>query len=256
MKKLLILPNQLFKKNLIPKDIDIIILWEHPQYFTKYKFNKKKLILHRASMKYYQNYIKSKYKVEYIEFHKKYKLNGEYYMFDPIDKIKIKGSINLLDSPNFLLINEYLDEYKNKTDKFFFHNFYNWSKKKLNIIPKVKSQDKLNRQIFKHNINIPKQPKLSKTDITYINQAKKYVNKHFKKNYGNIDNFFYPITHTTANKWLNAFIKNKFKHFGPYQDFINKENSLMFHSILSSSINIGLLYQMDLLNQYLYYKIK
>ena len=139
MKKLLILPNQLFKKNLIPKDIDIIILWEHPQYFTKYKFNKKKLILHRASMKYYQNYIKSKYKVEYIEFHKKYKLNGEYYMFDPIDKIKIKGSINLLDSPNFLLINEYLDEYKNKTDKFFFHNFYNWSKKKLNIIPKVKS---------------------------------------------------------------------------------------------------------------------
>ena len=55
---LLILPHQLFKINLLPKNENHIVLWEHPQYFLKYNFNKKKLILHRASMKYYYDMLK------------------------------------------------------------------------------------------------------------------------------------------------------------------------------------------------------
>ena len=38
-----------------------------------------------------------------------------------------------------------------------------------------------------------------------------------------------------------GFIKTKFKKFGPYQDMINKNNPYNYHSVLSSSINIGLL---------------
>ena len=40
---LLILPHQLFNIKYFPKDIDIkkVIIHEHPQYFTKYNFNKK-----------------------------------------------------------------------------------------------------------------------------------------------------------------------------------------------------------------------
>ena len=53
----LILPHQLFNKKYLDKKYDFV-LYEHPQYFKKYKFNKKKLILHRASMKYYFNYLK------------------------------------------------------------------------------------------------------------------------------------------------------------------------------------------------------
>ena len=54
---LLILPHQLYDINIlnkyIPKDIDYVTIWEHPHYFKKYNYNKKKLVLHRASMKYY-----------------------------------------------------------------------------------------------------------------------------------------------------------------------------------------------------------
>ncbi len=39
-----ILPNQLFDKKYLPKNFKFY-LWEHPQYFTKYNFNKKKLII-------------------------------------------------------------------------------------------------------------------------------------------------------------------------------------------------------------------
>ena len=40
--------------------------------------------------------------------------------------------------------------------------------------------------------------------------------------------------------WLKAFIKDK-ENFGPYQDFILNKEPYLFHSCLSSSINIGLL---------------
>ena len=50
---LLILPNQLFDIKYLKKyKKESIILYEHPQYF-----NKKKLVLHRASMKYYFDYL-------------------------------------------------------------------------------------------------------------------------------------------------------------------------------------------------------
>ena len=41
MKILILLPHQLFDKKYFPDDIEEVILYEHPQYFTKYKFNKK-----------------------------------------------------------------------------------------------------------------------------------------------------------------------------------------------------------------------
>ena len=47
----LILPHQLFHKQYLDNKYKYHI-YEHPQYFTKYKFNKKKIILHRASMNY------------------------------------------------------------------------------------------------------------------------------------------------------------------------------------------------------------
>ena len=71
---LLILPHQLFNIKYFPKDIDIkkVFIHEHPQYFTKYNFNKKKLILHRASMKKYENYLLNEgYDVKYYEYKKK-----------------------------------------------------------------------------------------------------------------------------------------------------------------------------------------
>ena len=67
----LILPTQLFDKKYLDKSNQVLI-WEHPHYFTKYNYNKKKLILHRASMKAYYQYLKSNnFQVKYLNFDKK-----------------------------------------------------------------------------------------------------------------------------------------------------------------------------------------
>ena len=243
----IILPHQLFHKKYLPKNIKKIILWEHPQYFTKYNFNKKKLILHRASMKHYYDYLKkNKYNIQYINFNKTptYKTAK---MFDPIDKIKIPNT-TLIESPNFLLTKENYDAYKKKKgDSYMFHWFYLWGKKIVDIIPNVKSKDKENRKKLPKDIDIPDMPKNS--NKKYIQSAIKYVNKHFKNNYGDTENFLFPISHATAKKWLKDFIKKRFENFGKYQDTIDKENDFLFHSYLSTSINIGLLNPLEIIDE-------
>ena len=59
MDKFVILPNQLFDKKYLNKNNEYY-LWEHPHYFEGYNYNKKKLILHRASMKYYFDYFEKR----------------------------------------------------------------------------------------------------------------------------------------------------------------------------------------------------
>ena len=155
---LLILPHQLFDiniiKNNIPDKIEEIYLYEHPQYFTKYKFNKKKLVLHRASMKYYYDYLKdNNFKVKYFNYNENVKLN-EYILFDPIDKITLKGKSTIIETPNFIMNKEQYAKYRDKTDKFMFTNFYMWCKKEIDLYPNLKSKDKYNRQTYK-DTNIP-----------------------------------------------------------------------------------------------------
>jgi len=260
---LVILPHQLFEINkltdILPNTKNIknlnIYIWEHPHYFKTFNYNKKKLILHRSSMKYYFDYLKkNNLQVSYIQYNDTFNLK-DYLVVDPIDKIKLPGKYELLESPNFLMTKEQYSQYRQKTDKYLFNNFYMWSKDILNILPGVKSQDKMNRNKLPKNVEIPKLPS-NKTDTRYIKEAISYVETNFPKNYGNVDNFVYPCTHTTAKKWLRNFISNKFDNFGPYQDAIIEGKSFLFHSILSSSINIGLINPSDIVKEVLKVKSK
>ncbi len=154
----LILPNQLFDIKHFTKSFKYI-LWECPHFFTDYNYNKKKLLLHRATMRYQYDLMKKNgYSVVYVEFGKKLAETEQYTLYYPINKLDIlKLPRNTIiydkDTPNLLLTREHIKRYREKTGKFFFNAFYMWSKKELNIIPKIKSQDKLNRQKPKNIIH-------------------------------------------------------------------------------------------------------
>ena len=247
-----ILPHQLYETKYLIKTYKYII-YEHPHYFKSYNYNKKKLILHRGSMIYYYNYLKKKnFDVKYIKFHESFDIK-KYVLFDPIDKINLKGNYKIIDSPNFLLTSKMCDRYRKKTKNFFFYAFYMWNKNELDIIPDIKSLDKENRNKLPKETKVPKIP-TNKYEKKYIELGKKFVNKYFNNNCGNIYNFMFPLTHLTAKKWLKYFIKYKINNFGTYQDSISKENNTLFHSLLSSSINIGLLQPKEIIDEILKYK--
>lgn len=250
----LILPTQLFEIKYLPKS-PRVILWECPWYFNnpKYTFNKKKIILHKASMEYYNTYLKAAgINTTLVLYTQNINdvINDSYSMFDPIDDVKLLDLPNkqchMEESPNFLMGKTDYAKYRTKTDKFFFNAFYMAGKKIVDIIPEIKSMDKENRKTV-ITAAIPKIPTLSAADKKFIDIGIEYT-RNFADNYGNANNFMFPVTHATAKKWLTFFIKYKFAHFGDYQDIINKDNEFMFHSLLSTSINIGLLNPIDIIN--------
>jgi deoxyribodipyrimidine photolyase-related protein len=259
---LLLFPNNLYEVKYLPDKIDKIYLLEDPVYFgfreKKMNFNKLKLVLHRASMKNYENYLKSKkLKVEYIEFNKlknlkysfmsKLKLINHFELNDHLlqgrlDKHTKNKEVIILNNPNFLVTTEILDKYhdnKNNKNRFFHKNFYDFIKDELNILKGVKSYDNDNRKPLPKNTKIPDIPNKKKSKFEL--EAISYINKLFPNNYGEADMLLYPISHDEAKKWLKYFLKKKFNNYGTYQDAIVDNNGFMFHSTISPMMNIGLL---------------
>jgi deoxyribodipyrimidine photolyase-related protein len=257
---LLIFSNQLFENNELLKLAKKIYIIEDELYFKKYKYHKMKLILHRATMKYYYDYIYNNYtkKIYYINFNENYDniLNDDIIMYDTIDlnlneKIKklCKKNITIYESPLFLETLNDLLIYKNEytKDNIYHHdNFYKWQRKRLNILMNNDtplynkwSFDKENRFKFDKNYEDLNDIKIINND--YINEAKKYIMKHFKNNFGDIDNFIYPITFEENKKHFKLFLNNRIKTFGKYQDGVSKNILFGSHSLISMSLNIGLI---------------
>ena len=68
------------------------------------------------------------------------------------------------------------------------------------------------------------------------------MNTHFSNNFGSLNsNQLYPTTHDEAEVWFNEFLSIRFDEFGPYEDAVVKEHSILNHSLLSPLINCGLL---------------
>ena len=61
---LLLLPNQLFKNH--SPDIDNIIIYLHPKFFTEFNYHKYKLVFHYATIDAYIHEISSKYNIKKI----------------------------------------------------------------------------------------------------------------------------------------------------------------------------------------------
>lgn len=280
MKVFLLFPIHLFKNIDDYDDYDDIFLVEDPLYFTEYKFHKLKLAFHRATMKKHEDYLKDKkFNVKYFEFNENYliKLKGhEVSFYDPVDhdlmkKIrsasrKYNFKIDLLETPAFITSYEDLEEYNKKVakNKKFTHDssFYRWQRQRLEILTPIAnsgkgyklSYDDENRTAFpigQKDIFNPRN-----LNGKYIDEAKRYVMKHFKDNWGSLDNFIYPIDHEGANRWLIDFINKRFKLFGKYEDAIHSDINFGYHSVLSPLLNIGLLTDQDILDKVLPLKSK
>jgi len=259
-----IFPTQLYY------DIDIdqnykIYLIEEPRYFTDLNFHKLKLAYHRATMKKYYEYLLSQdYNVKYIEFHlvnnKFYKDLKEITLYDPYDTILLekleKIKINLLDNKQFLLTNSDLYEIQTKlfpTKKYRHDIFYKYMRTKYDILIHNNkpvggkwSYDTENRIKLPKDIIIPKLPSVKQDTI--IEEAVQYIENKFKTNYGQTDNFIYPIDHKTSIEWLNNFLNKRLKEFGKYEDAVSTEYDFVFHSVLSPMMNIGLLRDIEVVN--------
>ena len=266
MKKVgLIFPHQLYKESKVVHNCDVVYIIEEHLYFTQYKFHKQKLVLHRASMKYYADLISSDTTVKYIHSNdyqgigKLFKsleenevhcyLTDDYLLERRINRYAKKHAVQLVryTNPNFINPENEVRDMLSKKKNYFMANFYAESRKKHGIL--LENGDKPlggkwsfdadNRKKVPKSTVIPKvkTPNLS----NYIDEAKEYVEDQFADNYGNVDQFYYAITHTDAEEHLQHFINERLRLFGDYEDAMVADERWLWHSVLTPMLNIGLL---------------
>jgi deoxyribodipyrimidine photolyase-related protein len=281
----IIFPHQLFKTNLALKKGNKIFIIEEFLFFRKYTFHKQKLVLHRASMKTYEAYLqKHQFDVTYIECTddksdvriliaalKKEKISHIHFaevvddwlakrITSACQKSNIKFTTH--QTPAFLNTKQEGDDFFATKKKYFQTDFYIHQRKKREILVDDMAQpiggkwsfDADNRSKFPAKeivpmINFPK-------ENNFVKEAKEYVSKNFGKNYGNIDDFIYPINFEEAESWLQDFLKNRFEKFGVYEDAIVAKENFLNHSVLSPMINIGLLTPQQVVNAAISYATK
>jgi len=238
----LVYPHQLFENIEQLKDKKVLLI-EEPLFFTQYKFHIQKLILHRASMKFYEQYLnENNIEVEYFEdetYLEKYK-SDSISLYDVVDDWLLKKifknftNIKVCNNPNFLNTNN---------TNTFLHKYYINRRKELNIlISNGKpdggkwSFDSENRKKLPRNTLLP-------NAVTYnndfIEEAKIYCQKF--NTVGECSCFYYPITFDEAKENFEYFLENKYTLFGNFQDAIEEKEVFLYHSNISSSLNTGLL---------------
>lgn len=268
---LLVLPHQLFSSHEVVINKVPIILLEEYLFFSQYHFHKKKLILHRASMKAWQGEKeKQGFEIIYIEaagndlndvrkWIKQASISGleKLHAINPVDdwlKRRIEGSckeagINLIwhETPNFLnTLNETADFFKGKKH-YHQTDFYVAQRKKRKILLEAGDKpiggkwtfDAENRERFPKNEMVPKLPEIIANPI--LNEAIEYVERCFPDNYGVSTDFIYPIARNEALLWLDNFLNERLAKFGVYEDAMVAKEYFLYHSVLTPMLNIGLL---------------
>jgi deoxyribodipyrimidine photolyase-related protein len=273
MKNALILyPHQLFPVDKLP-EVQRIVLVEDPLLFgmdqsAPLKLHKQKLILSRASMQRYVEEVlwPAGYQVDYIELDifmntadllEHVKSFEQVYIFDPVDELltarllqarreRQNGPpIDFLPSPNFYLKEQEIREYLSGHSKSF-SSFYQWQRERFDILIGENYKPLGGKWIFDSEKQL--KPAKDQTlpsfavfgDNKHAIKATAWVNEHFPDNPGSTD-FIWPTNYAEAEAWLEDFVENRIDDYAQFQDAIHNQAPWLFHSALSSSLNIGLL---------------
>jgi deoxyribodipyrimidine photolyase-related protein len=99
--------------------------------------------------------------------------------------------------------------------------------------------DAENRQPPKAGLEAPPAPRFAPDAITQ--EVIALVGARFADHFGDLEPFGWPVTRAEALQAAEAFFAQRLALFGPYQDAMVHGKDDLYHSMLSTSLNIGLL---------------
>jgi deoxyribodipyrimidine photolyase-related protein len=270
----IVFPHQLFPQHPALVRGQIVYLVEEWLFFHQYRFHQQKLLLHRATMRMYADYLtRQGYQLRYIpatseecDIQQLLPIIAsagicELHYADVVDdwlrqrltegaqqqgiKLKEYRSPNFLEDP--VEISEFFDKRKSYKQTDFYIDRRKHRKILLDEAGKPLggqwTYDVDNRQKFPKGRSAPvlQLPGLNE----YVKEAQTYVSQHFGNNYGSVQQpfaaGFYPTTYAEAEAWLTDFLTVRFADFGAYEDAIVLEETILHHSVLSPLLNIGIL---------------
>ncbi len=263
----LVFPQQLFELHPALAEVSEFWLVEDELFFNQLNFHRKKLAFHRASMNYYAENLRSKGKVVYYfkqksitlqeVFEKLQQRNAAVHLIDPTDYLlerRIKRFATQFDmdliwhnNPSFFNTKNDNDQLLGTASKrFLMADFYKKQRCRLGILVTNEGQpeggrwsfDTENRKALPKNMALPSFPAYHNE---WSSNSQKEILNEFPNNLGDPDLAFYPVTHDEAKAALTFFVTHNLSNFGPYQDAFSNAAPFVFHSNLSTALNVGLL---------------
>ena len=104
--------------------------------------------------------------------------------------------------------------------------------------------DKQNRKPPAGDMDAPPRPLFEPDEIT--RECIALVEERFDDHFGSLEKFGWPVTRDQAEEAADAFFAKRIEKFGPYQDAMVEGEDDLYHSMLSTSINLGLLDPLEL----------
>jgi deoxyribodipyrimidine photolyase-related protein len=277
----IIFPHQLFREHPALISGGSVYLVEEWLFFHQYRFHQQKLVLHRATMRMYADYLTQQgYEVRYIpattqecDLQKLLPTIAstgvrELHYADVVDdwlrqRLTVgakQQEIQLKEfrSPNFLEDCAEISKLFDKRKQLKQTDFYIDRRKHHEIL-----LDKFDKPLGgKWTYDVDNRQKFPKSraapDIDlpglneYVKEAQTYVRQHFADNYGSVEQpfaaGFYPTTYAEAEAWLSDFLTVRFADFGIYEDAIVLTEQILHHSVLSPLLNTGILSPRDVID--------
>jgi len=273
----LVFPHQLFSRHpALAKDRPVWLIEDSLFFGDRHaspgKFHRQKLILHRASMQAYRNLLEGRgYTVELIGYdpdqpidqllEKRHRAGSfdEIVTVDPCDYLlerrlrrfadRADVPLRIRESPMFLTPVDWAESHFSSGKRPFMKTFYEAQRKRMSLLVDEEGHPEGGRWSFddenrkpmpKSGLDVPALPPAPRN--RWIDEAESYVEERFPSAPGDKSfPFCYIVTHRDATNWLDHFLSWRFDRFGPYEDAIAREQSVLFHSVLTPMLNTGLL---------------
>ena len=283
----LIFPNQLFESHPAIDFQRATYLYEEPLLFGNdlhhpYACHKKRLVLYRTAMTGYQKQLESSVSVldcQYIRNSGAPKVEPfallsaavnlkklqEIHLCEFSDDLLYRRLIRWAEehqitlvwysSPMFMTPLDWGLDTISKIKKPLMASFYQHQRRHLGILLDEQgkplggkwSYDADNRKKLPKNQPVPEPYLAHQPD--WLPEVIKSIETDFPNATGTTWGFEYPTTHAEAKASLRQFLLERFALFGDYEDAISTKHRQIFHSILTPSLNIGLITPEEVINE-------
>ncbi len=160
--------------------------------------------------------------------------------------------INILTDTRFLCSKEEFKKWAGPRRQLRMEYFYRDMRKKYRILIEHDGEptggrwnfDKDNRKSPPRGLSSPKRISHIKDHIT--RDVLSLVKKNFSHHFGKLEPFHYAITRQQALIELAHFIQELLPYFGDYQDVMVAGEAYLYHSMISSYLNAGLLLPLEI----------
>ena len=99
--------------------------------------------------------------------------------------------------------------------------------------------DAENRKSLPKGVAIPPAPRFPPDETT--REVMALIQRRFKTHTGSVEGFSLPVTHAQASHALADFVAHRLPDFGDWQDAMKTGEPVLFHALISTSLNLGLL---------------